>query len=221
MQLIIIRSEAGAKFSFPRNFHTIYCFLYWLLSIFCLTAKTAIGVSGLIYVGLRRIARHSSRCENVISFLSLVTGPGLSLALLRLGTHTGYWQWTASAGRHGAHLSAACTAQLPGPKRHSSQQQTDRYGCTDVLSRLVTWPGPSSGPAACLADWSRGRDRFIACQTAALWLLGLETLNHQSRAAQTRSASILGISAANTASVPPPGRSAQPFTHQQSSSTRL
>ena len=36
-------TEAGANFSFPRNFHTIYCFLRWLLSIFCLTAKTAMS----------------------------------------------------------------------------------------------------------------------------------------------------------------------------------
>ena len=43
-------------------------------------------MSGLIYVGLRRIARHSSRCENVISFLSwqgrvwvwLCSGSGLT-----------------------------------------------------------------------------------------------------------------------------------------------
>ena len=105
---IIIITEAAANFSFPRNFHTIYCFLRWLLSIFCLTAKTAMSelcfdlCPGLV----PRIARHNSRCENgwLISFYSWHRG--LSVWLCSgsgLGTPgTGQWSASARAGDTGS-----------------------------------------------------------------------------------------------------------------------
>ena len=159
---------------------------------------------------LRRIARHNSRCENVISFLSWHRG------LLRLGAHTGYWQWPASARRHGAHLSAD-PAQLPGPKRHGQQR---RAGCTGVLYRAqpgsLTRPGPAHPPhsAACLADWSRGRATLIGLSLAKLPPSAQARLSITSPQPRPDQLQSLRISAANTASVPPPGRAAQPFTHQ-------
>ena len=161
--------------------------------------------------GLRRIARHNSRCENgwLISFYSWHRG--LSVWLCSLCSARGSHRLLAvtslsPARRHGAHLSAGPGSSHPGhpaPKRHTGPAGGPRQ-CTGV-----TWPGlrPAlqllwpigAGPCTRRA----GTDRFIACQTAALQAAGpgwpgqtLVSLNHpQPRPDQLQS---LRISAANT-----------------------
>ena len=164
--------------------------------------------------GLRRIARHNSRCENgwLISFYSWHRGLSVWLCAhsAQLGAHTGYWQWPASARPGDTELILARPGSShpghPAPKRHTGPAGGPRQ-CTGV-----TWPGlrpaqwgsfsgrlePGRAPGG-----QAGTDRFIACQTAALqagepgWPgQTLVSLNHpQPRPDQLQS---LRISAANT-----------------------
>ena len=93
--------------------------------------------------GLRRIARHNSRCENgwLISFYSWHRG--LSVWLCSLCSARGSHRLLAvtslsPARRHGAHLSAGPGSSHPGhpaPKRHTGPAGGPRQ-CTGV-----TWPG--------------------------------------------------------------------------------
>ena len=89
--------------------------------------------------GLRRIARHNSRCENgwLISFYSWHRGLSVWLCAhsAQLGAHTGYWQWPASARPGDTELILA-----RGQAAHTRATRHPREGgpgqCTGV-----TWPG--------------------------------------------------------------------------------
>ena len=93
--------------------------------------------------GLRRIARHNSRCENgwLISFYSWHRGLSVWLCAhsAQLGAHTGYWQWPASARPGDTELILARPGSShpghPAPKRHTGPAGGPRQ-CTGV-----TWPG--------------------------------------------------------------------------------
>ena len=210
-------TEAGANFSFPRNFHTIYCFLHWLLSIFCLTAKTAMSewfdlcqgwCGGLRAITL--VVRMWSVCSRDTAVCS---GSGLTP-----GTGSDQPQ------PGDTELILARTQLSCLDPRDKARRRTGpgvRVYCPGRRA-IVTRPGPAhprhSGPAsaACLADWSRGRATLIGLSLAKLPPSGCsgQTLSITSPQPRPDQLQSLRISAANTASVPPLGRSAQPFTHQ-------
>ena len=163
--------------------------------------------------GLRRIARHNSRCENgwLISFYSWHRGLSVWLCAhsAQLGAHTGYWQWPASARPGDTELILARgQAAHTRATRHPRDTRGQRAGRASVRE----WPGPGWGQLCSFSGrlepgrapgGQAGTDRFIACQTAALQAAGpgwpgqtLVSLNHpQPRPDQLQS---LRISAANT-----------------------
>ena len=95
--------------------------------------------------GLRRIARHNSRCENgwLISFYSWHRG--LSVWLCSLCSARGSHRLLAvtslsPARRHGAHLSAGPGSSHPAT-RHPRDTRGQRAGRVSVRE----WPGPGWG----------------------------------------------------------------------------
>ena len=164
--------------------------------------------------GLRRIARHNSRCENgwLISFYSWHRGLSVWLCAhsAQLGAHTGYWQWPASARPGDTELILARAARQLTPGPPGTQETHGASGrAAPVYGSDLARAEASS--AASLADWSRAvhqaaRRELIGLSLAKLppsRLLGpgwpgqtLVSLNHpQPRPDQLQS---LRISAANT-----------------------
>ena len=96
--------------------------------------------------GLRRIARHNSRCENgwLISFYSWHRG--LSVWLCSLCSARGSHRLLAVTSlspvrRHGAHLSAGGQAAHTRATRHPRDTRGQRAGRVSVRE----WPGPGWG----------------------------------------------------------------------------
>ena len=155
--------------------------------------------------GLRRIARHNSRCENgwLISFYSWHRGLSVWLCAhsAQLGAHTGYWQWPASARPGDTELILARgQAAHTRATRHPRDTRGQRAGRVSVRE----WPGPGWGQhseAASLADWSRAVHqaggnwsvyRLPNCRPPGWWarLARPDPGLSQSPLAQTRSAPI-------------------------------
>ena len=108
--------------------------------------------------GLRRIARHNSRCENgwLISFYSWHRGLSVWLCAhsAQLGAHTGYWQWPASARPGDTELILARAARQLTPGPPGTQETHGASGrAAPVYGSDLARAEASS--AASLADWSR------------------------------------------------------------------
>ena len=138
--------------------------------------------------GLRRIARHNSRCENgwLISFYSWHRGLSVWLCAhsAQLGAHTGYWQWPASARPGDTELilarGQAAHTRPPGTQEThgASGRAASVYGSD--LARA------EASSAASLADWSRAVHQAARRELIGLSLAKLPPSRLLGQAGQAR-----------------------------------